>query len=294
MEQCFGCLGIIFGNRRRQRLRHLVKYKDDVSRNIGVEFENLMLDEHKPNYGSDLPVITQEEREYIAKRDYNKIIEEQKKVDEQINKQLFEEEEQIRVEEESFLEAQREAERATSMTLSLKEKAAGLSTPGGDSTSRHSLTLEEVEDDFEDFLEEVRSRSIAFRNQVASRSKETAANTSSTSDHCNTTLDSLSFDRGGDGMSSEEDFVTSEFSHSKPKAKSREEPEWDSYTSGVSKSGKQAHEKPLEKRLDPVGIGSPENSDTKKCRSNDEDPRTQAERMFSITDDEDMGDFVHA
>ena len=31
------------------------------------------------------------------------------------------------------------------------------------------LSREEVEDDFEDFLEEVRNRSIAFRNQYASK-----------------------------------------------------------------------------------------------------------------------------
>jgi len=33
-----------------------VKYKDDASRNLGVEFENLMLDDiDRPNYGTDIP-----------------------------------------------------------------------------------------------------------------------------------------------------------------------------------------------------------------------------------------------
>jgi len=83
---------------------------------------------------------------------------------------LYEEEEALRLEDESYREAQIEAERAARVTMSLKEKSIDLQEnhlPKPASTDGDpQLSLAEVEDDFADFLSKVRSRSEAFRSQI--------------------------------------------------------------------------------------------------------------------------------
>nr|XP_002126135.1 AP-1 complex-associated regulatory protein isoform X1 [Ciona intestinalis] len=285
MNQCLGCLGMLFGSRqRKRRLKYLVKYKDDESRHLGVEFENLVFDDdERPNYGTDSPSITREEREMLVKRQYDKILEEQRKIDEQIDKKMFEEEDLIRVEEEAYHEAQKEAARAASITLSLREQSADLASTVGQSSNRRSLTLDEVEDDFEDFLKEVQSRSNAFRHQYANNNLDKQLDVKPDADHLS------SIDRGGDGMSSEEDFLAHEISTS-----NKEDLEWDKYTTGLDGD---AHVEDIPgKRLEPVGnantsINKPNLSAT---ISRSPDRSMEAERMFSITDDEEdmMGEFV--
>ncbi|CAK8676047.1 unnamed protein product [Clavelina lepadiformis] len=283
MEQCLGCLGILFGTRnRRRRLRHLIKYKDDSERQLGVEFENLILDDSsKTNYGTDMQFITQEEKEYLSKRQYDKIIEQQRKIDEQIDKKLFEEEEQVRIEEDAYLEAEKEAERAASNT----QKSTDANHSSGSAGDRRSLTLEEVEEDFEDFLEEVRSRSIAFRSQYSNKKSDAQD-------------PPPSFDRGVDGMSSDDEFTMIEATQASVHNNANGL-EWDSYTSGVHHSKMEFHKhSPLEKRLEPVGVGGGNELHIYNKPIDSQHPldkRQEAERMFSITDDEeDMGDFVHA
>lgn len=88
MERCIGCLGILFGNRgRRNRFKYKVNYDGEVSREPGIEFENLILEDvDQINYGTSCHFVSQQEKEMIAKKEYDKIIEEQKKIDEQIHR----------------------------------------------------------------------------------------------------------------------------------------------------------------------------------------------------------------
>lgn len=126
MQQCLGCLGIVFGksSRRNNRRKYLVKYNDDddAERNSGLEFENLFADnDERMNYGSSYNFVTKEEKDLISQKQYDKIIEQQKLVDDQIRQQTYEEEEKIKYEEERFDEAHKEATRAAVAAVKLKE-----------------------------------------------------------------------------------------------------------------------------------------------------------------------------
>lgn len=84
-----GCLGMAFGSRRRRnRLRYRVNYGNKPGENRGVEFNNLILDDddHPINYGTTHHFVSQEEKDIIAKREYDKILEQQRKIDQQISK----------------------------------------------------------------------------------------------------------------------------------------------------------------------------------------------------------------
>jgi len=171
MEKCFGsCFGVLFGRRQTKRLKYLTKYRErNGYAEGGVEFQDLMDEEMNTNsYGSGGCFVTNDEVELVKRGEYNRLVEEQKKIDDQINKKLFEDEEALKREDESYQEAQIEAERAARVTMSLREKSIDLqqnylpkSTAIDD-----DLSLDELEDDFEDFISKVRSRSEAFRSQV--------------------------------------------------------------------------------------------------------------------------------
>jgi len=173
MEYCFGrCFGVLFGRRQNKRLKYLTKYRDGNSYNDeGVEFQDLMDEEMNTNsYGSGGCFVTNDEVELVKRGEYNRLVEEQQKIDQEINQKLFEEEEALRLEDESYQEAQIEAERAARVTMSLKEKSIDLQEnhlPKPKSADDDpQLSLAEVEDDFADFLSKVRSRSEAFRSQI--------------------------------------------------------------------------------------------------------------------------------
>ena len=97
---------------------------------------------------------------------------------------------------------------------------------------------EEVEDDFEDFLEEVRNRSLAFRSQYSNKStKRNRFNSVSNMKSIliiscflasNDIAPDVPREHGGDGQSSEDDFLMTE-NVSKDDV---QEEEWDGYTSG--------------------------------------------------------------
>uniref|UniRef100_H2YGT2 Uncharacterized protein n=1 Tax=Ciona savignyi TaxID=51511 RepID=H2YGT2_CIOSA len=97
-------------------------------------------------------------------------------------------------------------------------------------------------------------------------------------------------ERGGDGMSSEEDFITHETFGSE-----NQELEWDKFTTGLD--GDTRSEEMPGKRLEPVGNANASinklNTTNAGSRPRSGNKLIEAERMFSITDDEDMGDFVH-
>nr|XP_039248481.1 AP-1 complex-associated regulatory protein-like [Styela clava] len=169
MEKCMGCLGLAFGSRRRKnRLRYRVNYGNNPGGSSGIEFDNLILndDDQQMNYGTTCHFVSQEEKEIIAKREYDKILEQQRKIDEQISKQTFEEEERLRIEEERFREAQLEASKAVSAALKVQQYSkTGVSPKNQPDPSLYSIgDSDESDDDFELFLESVKVRSDAFRS----------------------------------------------------------------------------------------------------------------------------------
>jgi len=172
MEYCFGrCFAVLFGRRQNKRLKYLTKYRDGNTYNDGgVEFQDLMDEEMNTNsYGSGGCFVTNDEVELVKRGEYNRLVEEQQKIDREINQKLYEEEEAFRLEDESYQEAQIEAERAARVTMSLKEKSIDLQENHLPKPTDHGdpqLSLAEVEDDFADFLSKVRSRSEAFRSQI--------------------------------------------------------------------------------------------------------------------------------
>lgn len=164
-----GCLGLAFGSRnRKNRLRYRVNYGNQRGGSGAIEFDNLILDDedNTMNYGTSHHFVSQEEKEIIAKREYDKILEQQRRIDEQISKQTFEEEERLRIEEERFREAQSEASRAVSAALKVQQYSRGsLKSKSLPDSTLYSIDDSEDsdEDDFESFLKSVKTRSDAFR-----------------------------------------------------------------------------------------------------------------------------------
>lgn len=131
---------------------------------MSVEFDNLMdedltqIDTHQ--YGA---VMTDQERRLLSERKFHDIVQYQRQIDAEIEKELREQEEQLRMEEEAFYEAKRQAARVgrrlKSQELAAKQAAAKKSihqTWLGKDAEEYEIGSE----DFQQFLDDVRKRSL--------------------------------------------------------------------------------------------------------------------------------------
>ncbi|XP_007895195.1 AP-1 complex-associated regulatory protein isoform X2 [Callorhinchus milii] len=131
-----------------------------------IEFENLVESDEGESPGANPRPISEDEIQILQNRHYDSIAERQGMVDSQLQTELAAQEEQLRIEEEAFYNAQREAARAAKQKRLLeqqrlqkmKRRAKVAATPDqqkGDGG----------EEDFESYLQNAKSQSEAFRNQ---------------------------------------------------------------------------------------------------------------------------------
>ncbi|WP_411027039.1 hypothetical protein, partial [Salmonella sp. s55044] len=80
------CLASMFGRPKRPRNYFAGRYKDY---NVAVEFDNLIEDDTEELNGSDM--VSQTEKEHLINRLFSKLVEDQKKIDAEIDADLHEE-----------------------------------------------------------------------------------------------------------------------------------------------------------------------------------------------------------
>lgn len=156
MGNCIArCFGI--ADRRRKYLR--TRYS--VERDFSIEFENLMEDD--PVQDEVTRLVTEREKQLLASKQYTNLIHEQKRIDAEIDSKLAQQEEELRLEEEKFYEAKREAARIAKLQKA-KEKKAKTSAPSGSKSwlgeNEKDWDVAGGEDDFELFLANVKARSL--------------------------------------------------------------------------------------------------------------------------------------
>ncbi|XP_050394400.1 AP-1 complex-associated regulatory protein isoform X1 [Patella vulgata] len=168
---------------RFDKRRKYLRTRYDVERDYSVEFENLM-DEDTQSYDANRP-LTDHEKAILSKRQYDIIVHEQKRIDAELDSKLAQQEEELKEEEEAFIEAKREAARIAKQQKA-KEQAArkNATTHGAKSWLGDNDEEWEIaggEDDFEIFLASVKARSLAARNQSLLRQGSGDGHSSSSS-----------------------------------------------------------------------------------------------------------------
>ncbi|KAL5018844.1 hypothetical protein ScPMuIL_004566 [Solemya velum] len=174
------CLARCFG--RIDKRRKYLRTKYSVERDISIEFENLMDD--VICFVSLSRLVTDRERLLLSSKQYTALLNEQKRIDTDIDQQLSKQEEELRAEEEAYYEAKREAARIAKLQK-VKEKAAkgkNATTKGGRSWLGDDENEWEVaggDDDFEMFLASVKARSMKVRANVRHGSGDCQSSNSS-------------------------------------------------------------------------------------------------------------------
>ncbi|XP_058956030.1 AP-1 complex-associated regulatory protein [Pocillopora verrucosa] len=179
MASCMrGCWGVFSEELRKlRRPAHLrgrtyrrARYSE---KELSIEFENL-IDEEDFN-PRPRRILTETETELITQKRYNDLVEQQKKVDAEIDAQLSRREEDLRLEEEAYYEAKREAARVAKQARQMEENKASKEkdkrvrrgfledsslsswlSDDGVSVDSNDLDVE----DFDAFLEKVKARSL--------------------------------------------------------------------------------------------------------------------------------------
>lgn len=179
MASCVrGCWGIFSEELRKlRRPAHLrgrtyrrARYSE---KELSIEFENL-IDEEDFN-PRPRRILTETETELVSQKRFNELVEQQKKVDAEIDAQLSRREEDLRLEEEAYYEAKREAARVAKQAKQMEENKAAKEkdkrTRRGflDDSSLSSwlsddgMSVDSTEldvEDFDAFLERVKARSL--------------------------------------------------------------------------------------------------------------------------------------
>lgn len=138
----------------------------------------------------------------ISEKNYGTLLEEQKKIDREIMEELVQQEEQLRMEEEAYYEAKREAARIARLQRMKEQNSRQLSSSSmalrngpkawlGDDESDWEVAG--GDDDFEMFLESVKARSLAARTRALPSQVpvDAASETSSKDDRSRTEASSL-------------------------------------------------------------------------------------------------------
>ncbi|XP_076446783.1 AP-1 complex-associated regulatory protein-like isoform X2 [Babylonia areolata] len=163
MGNCFTwCCGLLDSRRRKY-----LKTRYHVEGNQSIEFETLM-DEESP-HDEMSRLLTDREKQLLKSRQFDVIVHEQTEIDKELDHQLAEREEELKREEEAYIEAKREAARIAKLHRA-KEKAAKKNATANGSRSwlgdDEEWEVAGGEDDFELFLANVKARSVAARAQV--------------------------------------------------------------------------------------------------------------------------------
>ncbi|XP_033127342.1 AP-1 complex-associated regulatory protein-like [Anneissia japonica] len=155
------CLEICFGRKQRRKDYFRGRYHNC---NVGIEFENLMDDDGCQEDGN--AIITHEERELLNDLRYTELVAAQRKIDTEIDEKLQRQEEEIKLEEEAFIAAKREASRIARQKKLMDAKRMENSNGRAQSWLGDDESQWDVaggQDDFEMFLESVKARSLSVR-----------------------------------------------------------------------------------------------------------------------------------
>jgi hypothetical protein len=133
-----------------------------VERDISIEFENLLENDTVDDEVTRL--VTEREKQILASKQYTNLIHEQRFIDAEIDKKLSQQEEDIRLEEEKFYEAKREASRIAKLQKAKEQKTkATVQRKSGSwlgDEDEKDWDVAGGEDDFELFLANVKARSL--------------------------------------------------------------------------------------------------------------------------------------
>ncbi|XP_035669593.1 AP-1 complex-associated regulatory protein-like isoform X2 [Branchiostoma floridae] len=156
------CLGKLFD--KKIQVRTSSPYFTSGSR-INIEFENLIDEDDNVDRGR---AVTREEIDALKQKRYSDLVQQQRTIDAELEAELQEQEEQLRIEEEAFYAAQREAARiAKQRKLLDQQQAAAKNGPkawvGGD---QDDWEVAGGEEDFEKFLESVKQRALSTRQSM--------------------------------------------------------------------------------------------------------------------------------
>jgi len=173
-----GCWGVF--SEELRKLRRPANFRGRTYRRarysekeLSIEFENL-IDEEDFN-PRPRRILTETETSLITQKRYNELIEQQKRVDAEIDAQLSRQEDDLRLEEEAYYEAKREAARVAKQAKQAeeskvaKEKEKRIRRGFLDDSSLSSLlsddgiSVDSTEldvEDFDAFLEKVKARSL--------------------------------------------------------------------------------------------------------------------------------------
>ncbi|XP_048457353.1 AP-1 complex-associated regulatory protein isoform X2 [Rhincodon typus] len=171
-----------------------------IGEHFTIEFENLVESDEAESPGFNQRPINEDEVQILHNRQYDAIAQKQVAVDKQlqterglsfvnpfysVHMQLAAQEEQLRIEEEAFYAAQREAARAAKQKKLLEQQRLQKMKQRAKSASNSDQqTSETGEEDFESYLQHAKSQSEAFRNQhrISSEATILTPNTESSCD----------------------------------------------------------------------------------------------------------------
>ncbi|XP_062902435.1 AP-1 complex-associated regulatory protein isoform X1 [Mobula hypostoma] len=136
-----------------------------VGEHFTIEFENLVESDETESPGSNQRPISEDEVQILHDRQYDALTQKQVAVDTQIQSELAAQEEQLRIEEEAFYAAQREAARAAKQKKLLEQQRLQKMKQKTKSAASPDQQNGETGEDFDTYLQHAKSQSEAFRNQ---------------------------------------------------------------------------------------------------------------------------------
>ncbi|XP_006819893.1 AP-1 complex-associated regulatory protein-like [Saccoglossus kowalevskii] len=152
------CWDLCFGTTKSRTGSYL--RNDYEGESLNIEFENLV--EENDASDSQGSFILESERNHLMSRNYQKIVEDQRKLDEQIDEELNRQEGHLKVEEDAYIAAKKEAARVARQKRleESKSKANGTGPKRWLGENESDWDVAGGEDDFEMFLESVKARSL--------------------------------------------------------------------------------------------------------------------------------------
>ncbi|XP_066303737.1 AP-1 complex-associated regulatory protein-like isoform X1 [Branchiostoma lanceolatum] len=179
------CLGKLFD--KKVQVRTSSPYFTSGSR-INIEFENLIDEDDNIDRGRS---VTREEIDALKQKRYSDLVQQQRTIDAELEAELQAQEEQLRIEEEAFYAAQREAALIAKQRKLLDEQqAAAKNGPkawvGGD---QDDWEVAGGEEDFEKFLESVKQRAMSTRQSMEGGTEATPGDEATNENGESTSLD---------------------------------------------------------------------------------------------------------
>lgn len=148
-----------------------------------IEFENLVESDEGESPGSSHRPLTEEEIADLKDRHYDSIAEKQRAVDMKLQSELALQEEKLRIEEEAFYAAQREAARAAKQKKLLEQHRQQRITQRTHAVNNGDYQSSVMEEDFDSFLRNTKFQYEAFRSsRLSSDATVLTPNTESSCD----------------------------------------------------------------------------------------------------------------